>query len=144
METSGGSRAAATSKMKRFVIIVNGFQPLTIITKGSILDAAAALDPPLETSADVFSFANSNTVKKTFYSLMFKQVDAIVHTLITMASITKCNRIMHITFAFPWLTKENLEWFMQWKCLSLMSIEFFIFPVEAFQFSKVHENEAKR
>ena len=101
METSGGSRAAATSKMKRFVIIVNGFQPLTIITKGSILDAAAALDPPLETSADVFSFANSNTVNKTFYSLMFKQVDAIVHTLITMASITKCNRIMHITFAFP-------------------------------------------
>ena len=33
--------------MERFVIIVNGFQPLTIITKRSILDAAAALDPPL-------------------------------------------------------------------------------------------------
>ena len=44
----GGSRAAATSKMERFVIIVNGFQPLTIITKRSILDAAAALDPPLK------------------------------------------------------------------------------------------------
>ena len=29
------------------MIIVNGFQPLTIITKRSILDAAAALDPPL-------------------------------------------------------------------------------------------------
>ena len=43
----GGSRAAATSKMERFVIIVNGFQPLTIITKRSILDVAAALDPPL-------------------------------------------------------------------------------------------------
>ena len=43
----GGSRAAATSKMDRFVIIVNGFQPLTIITKRSILDVAAALDPPL-------------------------------------------------------------------------------------------------
>ena len=43
----GGSRAAATSKMEHFVIIVNGFQPLTIITKRSILDAAAALDPPL-------------------------------------------------------------------------------------------------
>ena len=27
--------------------IVNGFQPLTIITKCSILDIAAALDPPL-------------------------------------------------------------------------------------------------
>ena len=31
----GGSRAAATSKMERFVRIVNGFQPLTIITKRS-------------------------------------------------------------------------------------------------------------
>ena len=43
----GGSRVAATSKMERFVIIVNGFQSLTIITKRSILDVAAALDPPL-------------------------------------------------------------------------------------------------
>ena len=43
----GGSRTAATSKMERFVIIVNGFQPLTIITKCSILDVAAVLDPPL-------------------------------------------------------------------------------------------------
>ena len=33
----GGSRAAETSKMK----------PLTIITKRSILDVPAALDPPL-------------------------------------------------------------------------------------------------
>ena len=41
----GESRAAVTSKMKRFVIIDNGFQPLTIITKCSTLDAAAALDP---------------------------------------------------------------------------------------------------
>ena len=46
------SRAAATSKMERFVIIVsgwkgfvitvNGWKPLTIITKRSILDVAAA------------------------------------------------------------------------------------------------------
>ena len=43
----GGSRAVATSKMECFVIIVNGFQPLTIITKHSIVDVAAALDPPL-------------------------------------------------------------------------------------------------
>ena len=45
----GRSRAAATSKMERFVIIVNGFQPLTIITKRSILDVAAALDRSLVT-----------------------------------------------------------------------------------------------
>ena len=43
----GGSTTAATSKMEYFVIIVNGFQPLTIITKSSILDVAAVLDPPL-------------------------------------------------------------------------------------------------
>ena len=44
---SDGSRAAATSKMECFVIIVNRYQPLNIITKHSILDVAAALDPPL-------------------------------------------------------------------------------------------------
>ena len=43
----GGSRAAASSKMECFAIIVYDFQPLTIITKHSILDIAAALDPPL-------------------------------------------------------------------------------------------------
>ena len=43
----GGSRAAATFKMERFVIIVNGFQPLTIIIKRSILDVAAVLDTPM-------------------------------------------------------------------------------------------------
>ena len=36
--------------MERFVIIVNGWKPLTIITKRSILDVAAALDPPLSTT----------------------------------------------------------------------------------------------
>ena len=40
-------RAAATPKMERFVITVSSFQPLTIITKRSILDVVAALDPPL-------------------------------------------------------------------------------------------------
>ena len=43
----GGSRAATAFKMECFVIIVNVFQPLTIITNRSILDVAAALDPPL-------------------------------------------------------------------------------------------------
>ena len=43
----GGSRTAATSKMELFVIIVNGFQSLTIITKSFSLDVAAVLDPPL-------------------------------------------------------------------------------------------------
>ena len=43
----GRSGTTATSKMERFVIIVNGWKPLTIITKCSILDVAAVLDLPL-------------------------------------------------------------------------------------------------
>ena len=49
-ETRDGSRTAASSKMERFVMIVNGWKALTIITKCSILDVAAVLDPLLETS----------------------------------------------------------------------------------------------
>ena len=33
--------------MEHFVMIVNAWKPLTIITKSSILDVAAILDPPL-------------------------------------------------------------------------------------------------
>ena len=44
----GKSRAAVTFKMERFVIIVNGFQPFPIIIKRSIVNVAAALDPPLQ------------------------------------------------------------------------------------------------
>ena len=43
----GGPKTPATSKMERFVVIVNGWKPLTIITKRSILDVEAALNPPL-------------------------------------------------------------------------------------------------
>ena len=42
-----GSRTTATSKMECFVIIANGWKPSTIITKLSILNVAAALDPSL-------------------------------------------------------------------------------------------------
>ena len=51
-----GSRAAATSKMEHFVIIVNGSQPLTIIAKPSILDVVTALDPPLIFLEESFGF----------------------------------------------------------------------------------------
>ena len=47
--TRGGSRTAATSKIELFVIIANGFPPLTIITISSILYVAAVLDPPMMT-----------------------------------------------------------------------------------------------
>ena len=59
MSNRRGSRTASTSKMERFVIIVNGFQPLTIITKCSILDVAAALDPPLSKLTQFFEKSRS-------------------------------------------------------------------------------------
>ena len=49
----GGSRAAATSKMEPFVIIVYGFQALTIIAKCSIFDVAAVLDLPLTWNMEI-------------------------------------------------------------------------------------------
>ena len=60
MGIKGWSRAAATPKMECFVIIVNSWKPLTIITKRSILDVAAALDPPLRIFRE-FDF-NTNKV----------------------------------------------------------------------------------
>ena len=54
----GGSSAAATSKMERFVIIINGLQPLITVTKRSILDFAAALDSPLVVNFFVVLFKN--------------------------------------------------------------------------------------
>ena len=48
IQNRGGSRTDAASKMERFVIIVNGWEPLTIITKHTIFDVAAVLDPSLQ------------------------------------------------------------------------------------------------
>ena len=56
----GGSRAAAACKMECFAIIVNGFQSLTIIKKLSILDIAAALDPPLMLLQNATAFLSQN------------------------------------------------------------------------------------
>ena len=53
LDIRGGSRTAATSKMERFVIIVNGWKSLTIITQSTILDVAGALEPPLITSTNL-------------------------------------------------------------------------------------------
>ena len=67
----GGSRAAATSKMERFVIIDNGWKPLIIITKHSILDVAAALDPPLILLVQHLNFDEYNCFYRLKTCLMF-------------------------------------------------------------------------
>ena len=67
----GGSRTAATSKMEHFVIIVNDWKPLTVITKCFILDVAAVLDPPLtvisiawSTPFEVFQCPKRKNIRK--------------------------------------------------------------------------------
>ena len=62
-----GSRAAPPSKVERFVMIVNGFQSLTIITKCSILDIAAVLDPPLVTDIFWSKFRFQNIYYSKFF-----------------------------------------------------------------------------
>ena len=79
------TKAAATSKMERFVIIVNGFQPLTIITKRSILDVAAVLDPPLNTKVlNIWKYKKVKLVLAVFastclssYYIVLNKFDAV-------------------------------------------------------------------
>ena len=63
----GGSRVAAASKMEGFVIIVQGWKPLTIITKHSILNVAAALDPPLWQMCFIVNFITFSILFWYFY-----------------------------------------------------------------------------
>ena len=58
--------------MELFVIIVNGFQPLTIITKCSILDVAAVLDPPLQ------------SIEKNFLRNPLNVDNAMIRDLLTL------------------------------------------------------------
>ena len=67
-----GSRTAATSKMEHFVIIVRGLQWLTIITKCSILEVPAVLDPLLG-SVRVKSMSFHET-QRSSCSHMFYQI----------------------------------------------------------------------
>ena len=64
-----GARTAATSKIECFAIIVNGWKLLTIITKHSILDVAAVLDPSLQ--------MNQNTCK--YHLFMSKYKSSKIH-----------------------------------------------------------------
>ena len=60
MLNRGISRLAATSKVEHFVIIVNGWKPIIIITKSSILDVATVLDPPLVSLNMTLGSSNKN------------------------------------------------------------------------------------
>ena len=63
----GGSRAAATSKMECFVIIVNGFQSSNIITKALHLGCCSSLDLPLMHTKHFVEVSASVTKPVFFY-----------------------------------------------------------------------------
>ena len=65
----GGSRTAGTTKMELFVIIVNGFQPLIIITNSSTLDAAAVLGPSLNIICNLGNPQKLNLQRDLKYTL---------------------------------------------------------------------------
>ena len=67
---------------KHFVIIVNGWKLLTIITKRSILDVAAVLDPPLikQLLADELNTGNS-IAQKDFVKDLFRKCEQIRRNL---------------------------------------------------------------
>ena len=66
----GGSRTTATSKEELFVIIINGWKPLTIITKRSILDVTTVLDPPLISLIHLNSLSIRNKIWKQSLKLV--------------------------------------------------------------------------
>ena len=72
-ENQRRSRTAATSKMERFVITVNSWKPLTIITKLSISDVAAVLDPPLSQmiNAMVYLWSWNNSTYMTIFLIPY-------------------------------------------------------------------------
>ena len=64
------------------MIIVNGWKPLTIITKRSILDVAAVLDPPLTFIIQLSTFYHGfqynivNPKKSSFHQTIFDEIDS--------------------------------------------------------------------
>ena len=76
--TRGRFRTAATSKIKHFVIIINGWKPLTTITKCSILDVAVVLDQLPVSIVKTPKFIKTNFRSKLYqkYSLsrVFKTI----------------------------------------------------------------------
>ena len=56
------------------MIIVNDWKPLTFITKSSILDAAAVLDPPLSIRPMAIKFGKQLHLEELHQMRLMKQV----------------------------------------------------------------------
>ena len=91
--------------MERFVILVNGWKPLTIITKRSILDAAAVLDPSVSGVPSASSVVKclEDFKKMTGFYIFFYPFFSWVCTFIS---------ILHKLFLLSY-------WLMVWWCLQM-------------------------
>ena len=109
MLNRGGSRIAATSKMERCVIIVNGFQPLTIITKHSILDVAAALDPSLPKLHFILEYQDAFQVfdKDANGYITTKEVKSLLRSLGCNPTDSELQQIVNEVDA-----DGKIQWFM--------------------------------
>ena len=127
MISRGRSRTAATSKVELFVIILNGFQPLSMITKSSSLDVAAVLDPPL-ISIFLYDICFKKYADKSCYVLLilflyagsgFSWVSPTLSSLLFCSSCGLLFRIMNDG------TTNNFLKYEKAVTLSIFSLIFF-------------------
>ena len=110
----GGSRAAGTSKVECFVIIVNSVQSLTIIRKHSTLDVAAALDPPLSVYHKTI-LLKTHSIYELDYSFRQKQKACDIQRTARLLPLGKSElRVIFSIFVITGIIFATLK---QLKCL---------------------------
>ena len=99
-EISGGEcRTAATSKMELFGTIVNGCKPLTIMTKCTVLDVAALLDPPLNNEIFRKKRANQLTGFYMIETLVVKRLTFVEKmSIIDVRQVVQCPSTYNISY----------------------------------------------
>ena len=86
--------------MEHFVVIVNGWKPLTVITKRSILDVAASLDPSMNLSGKISYCLLIPDI--TFFSQQWRPKD-----FVNLA--TFYNQENLVPFSEKWLPENSRE-----------------------------------
>ena len=110
----GGSRAAGTSKVECFVIIVNSVQSLTIIRKHSTLDVAAALDPPLSVYHKTI-LLKTHSIYELDYSFRQKQKACEIQRTARLLPLRKSE--LRVIFSIFVITGIIFAALKQLKCL---------------------------
>ena len=102
----GGSRTAVASKVDRFLIIVNDWKLLTIITKRSILDVAAVLVPHLIILTKFYQFNHEVNILDIKLSLLLGFWNLVLICLFNT----------HLTQFFPILAQYFLPLLIYLTC----------------------------